>query len=232
MNNIRLLISQRTLSEKGTGWHKEVFDNLRNKLNDPDFPCVFSKRAFRKELLMFIFVENNSNEELNHLIEALKEFIAIERKWNKEIDTAYPLVVAFSKDAISANNIEGYHNYGWSILQKLHDNDVAPWPENVGIDPDAEGWSMCFDGMQLFINMSTPENKKRRSRNLGGHLIFIINPRERFDVIAGENLIGRKIRNNIRKRVANYDGMERARQLGSYATGALEWWQYGLNKIS
>jgi len=76
--------------------------------------------------------------------------------------------------------------------------------------------------------MSTPMNIKRKSRNLGSNLIFVINPRERFDIIAGDNENGRKVRKNIRNRILNYDGYPHSNQLGTYGSNSIEWQQYGL----
>jgi FPC/CPF motif-containing protein YcgG len=87
---------------------------------------------------------------------------------------------------------------------------------------------MCFNGMPLFFNMSNPAHRVRRSRNLGGHFALVVNPRERFDVFAGDTPSGRRVRANIRKRIERYDGTPHSWQLGSYGDGALEWRQYGL----
>jgi N-omega-hydroxy-L-arginine synthase len=87
---------------------------------------------------------------------------------------------------------------------------------------------MCFAGMQLFVNMSSPAHARRHSRNLGRHLLFIINPRERFDVVAGETPEGARVRQVIRDRAAAYDGMSHAPALGKYLKGQLEWPQYAL----
>jgi N-omega-hydroxy-L-arginine synthase len=124
--------------------------------------------------------------------------------------------------------VSEYHAFGWRVLQKLHEIDPAPWPEEVGKNADSHSWSMCFNGMQLFCNMSSPAHRARRSRNLGERFVLIINPRERFDVFAGDTTSGRKVRSNIRKRIQRYDGIPHSSELGSYGTKGLEWWQYGL----
>ena len=72
-----------------------------------------------------------------------------------------------------ARTVEDYHAFGWRILTDLHDLDPAPWPDEVPADPDSPGWSMCFNGMALFCNMSSPAYRKRRSRNLGGHFVIV-----------------------------------------------------------
>ncbi|MFD3808180.1 YqcI/YcgG family protein [Streptomyces sp. NPDC058611] len=201
---------------------------MRKHLTDADFPCVFSRNAFRKELLRFIFVENAEEDGLLHLGEGLKEYVELSRGWDGALDTAYPLLVVFSPTAVGEDSVEAYQSFGWQVLQGLHEIDPEPWPQDVGTDPESESWSMCFNGMPLFVNMSSPAHEVRRSRNLGRHFVLVVNPRERFDVFAGDTPSGRKVRSNIRSRIARYDGTPHASQLGSYGAGALEWSQYGL----
>lgn len=224
-----ILISQNQISSSPLSWHHIVLADLEMRLSsDSGFPCVFSKNAFKKQLIKFVFVENICSDGIAHLIAGLTEYVSISKDWNGSLDTAYPLLVAFSKSAVSAATVEEYHRIGWKILQQLYDADPAAWPEHVSNDPNSAGWSMCFNAMPLFINMSSPRHLVRNSRNLGDHFILVINPRERFDVFAGDTTGGRKVRANIRSRIASFDGVSHAVQLGTYNAGSLEWWQYGL----
>jgi FPC/CPF motif-containing protein YcgG len=222
------LIPQRNVSSDGKKWHLAAFHDVESRLTDAGFPCVFSRNAFRKQLLLFSFVEDAGTISIRHLADALAEYVELSRDWDGRLDTAYPLVIAFSLEAVTARSVTEYHAFGWAVLQKLHNVDPAPWPDNVGKDPDSGSWSMCFNGMPLFFNMSTPAHRVRRSRNLGEHFVLVVNPRERFDVVAGDTPSGRKVRSNIRDRIDRYDGTPRAQQLGSYGVAGLEWWQYGL----
>ncbi|MEU4804958.1 YqcI/YcgG family protein [Actinosynnema sp. NPDC023587] len=222
------LISQARVGDSARGWHRTAFGEIADRLAHPDFPCVFSKNAFRKQIVQFLFVEDVGSDGLRHLAEGLAEYVALSRRWDGRLDSASPLVVVFWPDAVAARSVAGCHAFGWEVLTALHELDPAGWPEGVGTNPDAEDWSMCFDGMPLFFNMSNPAHRVRRSRNLGGHFALVVNPRERFDVFAGDTPSGRRVRANIRKRVERYDGTPHAWQLGSYGDGALEWRQYGL----
>ena len=222
------LASQTQVGEDGTDWHRSVLDEVGSRLADPGFPCIFSRNAFRKRLLKFVFVENGAENGIRDLAEGLQEYVELSREWDGRLDTAYPLIVAFPSDAVSAQSVEEYHAFGWRVLQELHEIDPVPWPEDVGRDPDSEFWSMCFNGMPLFCNMSSPAHRVRRSRNLGEHFILVVNPRDRFDIFAGDTSSGRKVRLNIRNRIHRYDGAPHARQLASYGSGAPEWSQYGL----
>ncbi|XVS68269.1 YqcI/YcgG family protein [Actinosynnema sp. CA-299493] len=225
------LISQARVGDDADGWCRTAFNEIADRLADPDFPCVFSKNAFRKQIIQFLFVEDAGGDGVRHLAEGLAGYVELSRRWDGRLDTASPLVVVFSSnavDAVDARSVEGYQAFGWKVLTALHEVDPAPWSEGVGTDPDVEGWSMCFNGMPLFFNMSNPAHRVRRSRNLGGHFALVVNPRERFDVFAGDTPSGRRVRANIRKRIERYDGTPHSWQLGSYGNGALEWRQYGL----
>lgn len=214
---------------RGPQWHERVYENLYDRLGrNSDFPCLFSQNAFRRELIRFAFVEDASDGSIDRLAADLASYVELSRDWDGSLATAYPLIVAFSHEAIADKSLEEYHAFGWRILQALHRRDRSDWPDDVAKDPHSPFWSMCFAGMQLFVNMSHPAHWERLSRNLGDHLVFVINPRERFDVVAGDTPAGRKVRQNIRERIAVYDGKTHARQLGSYVAGDIEWWQYGL----
>lgn len=217
-------------SYAGPDWHREVAADLSSRLTPPsDFPCTFSQNAFRRGLVRFIFVETLDAAGRAHLRAGLLDYIAEARAWDGQVNSACPLVIAFSRQAASAESVAGYHALGWEVLQDWHDNDPEPWPEGVADDPMQPYWSMCFGGMQLFVNFSSPVHQRRKSRNLGRHFLFVVNPRERFDVVAGDTPEGRRVREVIRDRAEAYDGEPHAPELGSFVKGEIEWWQYGLS---
>jgi FPC/CPF motif-containing protein YcgG len=223
------LVDQHSIPSHGAPWHRDVLSDIDARLDgDPGFPCLFSKNAYAKGLLKFIFVEGDTDSDIFYLSNCLIEYVELSRHWNGSLNTAYPLVIAFSLAAIHHASLEQYDAFGWNVLQRLHDLDPSPWPSDVGQDLDMAGWSMCFHGMPLFCNMSHPAHHQRRSRNLGTHFTMVVNPRERFDVVAGDTPAGHKVRNNIRSRIANYDDVSHSPQLAAYGAGGIEWWQYSL----
>lgn len=226
------LISQSDLARPAPvrpAWHGAVLDDLASRLTPPsDFPCTFSQNAFRRGLLLFSFVDGTGPADLAAMRADLADYVALSRGWNGRINTAHPLVMAFSPAAVGATGLAGHHAFGWRMLQHWHDHDPAPWPDDVARDPGLPFWSMCFAGMQLFVNMSSPAHARRHSRNLGRHLLFIVNPRERFDAVAGDTPEGARVRQVIRDRAVAHDGMAHAPVLGKYLHGQLEWPQYAL----
>jgi FPC/CPF motif-containing protein YcgG len=213
----------------GPAWHREVLRDLADRLMPPsDFPCTFSQNAFRRGLIDFIFVEDAGEAALMAASQDLSTYVAAARGWDGQVNSARPLVMAFSKAATPFDGLAEYHAFGWQVLRRLHVLDPAPWPDSVARDPEAPFWSFCHSGMQLFVNMSAPAHVGRASRNLGGHFLFVINPRERFDQVAGDTPEGRRVRGVIRARAEAYDGQPHAPVLGLYQKGELEWPQYAL----
>jgi FPC/CPF motif-containing protein YcgG len=224
------LTSQHSIGESERAWHRDVLHNIESRLSgDPNFPCLFARNAFGRRLLRFVFVESISDADIRHLADGLVDYVELSRDWNGSLNTAYPLIVAFSLNAIRSRSAAQYDAFGWSILQRLHELDPRRWPIGVGTDANAATWSMCFNGMPLFCNMSHPAHWLRRSRNLGEHFVMVFNPRERFDVVAGDTPAGRNVRATIRARIERYDVMPHSPQLASYGTGGIEWWQYSLS---
>lgn len=224
------LVSQNDIAPAASGWHHQVASDLRTRLLPPsEFPCTFSQNAWRRHLVWFSFVETLSEDGLAAARADLSEYIKDARGWDGQVNTARPLIMAFAPGLVS-DRLEAHQGLGWRIMQDWLDNDPAPWPEEVAPDPNAAFWALCFDGMQLFVNMSSPAHVRRKSRNLGRHFILVINPRERFDIVAGPDPDGRRVRSVIRSRCESYDGMPHAPELGSYQAGEIEWVQYGLGE--
>ncbi|MHA3019644.1 YqcI/YcgG family protein [Mycobacterium sp. BMJ-28] len=211
-----------------SGWPGRAVKDAEQTVLNPEFPCIFARNAMKKQLGYFIFVSGLMPENMRRLGGAVERYVKISQEWTGHLDTAYPLLIAVAPSATPASSIEGYHGYGWKILQALHDIDTAPWPSEVSHDPNSAEWSMCFSGMALFVNMSCPEHVARRSRNLGSSLFLVINPRDRFDVFAGQNPSGRNTRRRIRTRIHSYDDLAHSPYLAEYGTNSLEWRQYGL----
>ena len=154
------LISQAALMSSdysGAAWHKKVLLSLQARLSPPsDVPCTFSQNAFRRQLLLLSFIEDISQQGLAQSRADLLAYVEHSRRWDGQVNSARPLVMAFSHAAVPAFGLTQQHILGWEILQNWHDNDPTPWPDKVATDPDHAFWSMCFAGMQLFINMSSP----------------------------------------------------------------------------
>lgn len=218
-----------TGSDRLAAWEREAALRLLERLQMPtNFPCFFSQNACRRGRILFAFVGGLEAEDLARGSAALSAYVERSRGWDGDVATAEPLAMIFHPETVAADSVEAYHEIGWRVLQSWHDRDGTPWPSEVSRLPSSPFWTMCFAGLQLFVNMSNPAHRIRRSRNLGPSLAFIINPRERFDIVAGDNPRGHAVRERLRRRIHAYDGLPHSPALGSYEAGDIEWWQYGL----
>ena len=210
-------------------WEAEAARTLLARLRLPtNFPCFFSQNACRRGRILFAFIGDIGADQLARGAQVLGEYVERSRHWDGDVASAEPLAVLFHPQTVVADSVDAYHDIGWNVLQAWHALDHSPWPSEVSREPSSPFWTMCFAGMQLFVNMSNPAHRIRRSRNLGPSLAFIINPRERFDIVAGDNPRGHAVRERLRRRIHAYDGLTHSPALGSFEAGDIEWWQYGL----
>jgi FPC/CPF motif-containing protein YcgG len=212
-------------------WRKDMALSIVDHISRTgEFPCLFAQHASRSKRLVFSFVDDLSKASFMKSASDLADYLERAASWDGSPATAEPLIMVFHPERVAAPSVAGYHQLAWSVLQFWHDVDPAAWPGTVANDPHMPYWSMCFSGVQIFVNISNPAHRQRRSRNLGSALTLVINPRERFDMVAGDTPSGRKIRQKIRERIEAYDGLAHSPALGSYVAGEIEWWQYGLTE--
>ena len=88
-------------------------------------------------------------------------------------------------------------------------------------------WSLCFQDVPIFVNVSCPAHVRRRSRNLGPSLAFITRCAG-FDRVAGATPKAMPFAPD-RQLMHDYDGMPAPDDLGTFTRSEnREWWQYML----
>ncbi|CAN7775319.1 YqcI/YcgG family protein [Variovorax sp. LjRoot84] len=233
-----MLVRQRKLdahefADGAYAWFLPLFAQLQQRFLQPagtkdGFPCVFAQNAFRRTNIRFSLVPLRKGvHDLDELRRDLGDYLDDCEAWDGNANSSEPLLAVFEK----ANGLRGEDDYRRlfdAALQHLIDNDPLPWPEHTHTDPASPYWSMCFREVQIFINVSHPAHVQRRSRNLCDTLVLVINPRERFDAVAGNHSKGHAIRQQIRSNVDLYDRISRSPRLDHYLSGGLEWPQYML----
>lgn len=211
----------------GKPWEHDALGALAARLTDPRFPCVFARTAWRAGAVRIAFCDDAGGEAA---YAALLDYTAFVQCTPVNDRLLVPLcLVVRTPDAAGAKE---QHAHAWRLLAELHRRDPAPWPATVPVDTDHPAWSYCFNGVQLFVNMSSHAHVQLRSRNLGPWLTLVINPRENFDVAAGAATShGRAVRLRIRERVKAYNGSELPPSLGFHGeAGNREWRQYQLDE--
>ena len=222
-----------TKLHKLSTWKQEAWQEFSSRISSPEFPCLFSKRAWRSKSLRIIFCDKNGDSD-----NAYQDFLNGMIEYTDMIHTTQlnqrvfsPLVAFFSPDLMPSMSS---HELGWDILNWTHQNDLDEWPNNIPYDPESPDWTYCFNGVQFFINMSSNNHHELQNRNLGSRLNFIVNAREVFDLVANKDTKGgRQVREKIRKRVGIYNNGVMPTELGFYGEeNNLEWQQYQLQENS
>ena len=208
-------------------WAKASLEDFSSYLREPSkFPCNFARTAFRTNTLHFVFAGSDSDPlELARVRQGLREYLKTVSVMTGIEESMNVLVILF-KPEVEEQALDHYHRTAWHVMQDWVDNDPEPWPPEIPTDPEQPFWSLCFAGVPLFINVSAPAHRHRKSRNLGRSLALVTQPRAGFDLLAGPTPEGDKVRQRIRRQVEQYDGQPAPDVVGTYHRGDLEWKQY------
>ncbi len=122
-------------------------------------------------------------------------------------------VVVLFLDAATGSTLDTERALGAAILRHLRRHDRVPWPHGAPADPMDPRWVFWFEGVDFFINMSTPGHRRRRSRNLCSAFTLVVQSRSAFDAFAGD---ADPVRAHIRSRIAAHDAMPPHPALGAY----------------
>ena len=188
-------------------WAQSSYDAFIRKVRDNRFPCFFATTAERRGQVLYAFAETTTcDDDIEHAEATIETYLnRLERLPQAEADMT--VLVLMIGPCPGSPSLSDYADKAWNWLSHLHHRDKVPWPPDLPTDVNDPRWSYALAGVPLFINVSTPANLKRKSRNLGPNLSFIISPRDVFDRVAPADEKGERIRVSIRRRSANYDGI-------------------------
>lgn len=223
------IISNANLSETSEQfWMVESYTEFSENFINADFPCLFGLKSFKNKSMKMLFV--SLENYVKDFLYGVREYVEYVKYTNVKDRIYSPLVVFF--EGSEKRTLSEEHLFSWSVLQSLHDSDSTQWPEGVSMIPSESEFAFCFGGVPFFVNISCPGHSEMKSRNLGKKVVFIINPRENFDVVANHNSkSGIKVRQAIRERVMIYNDGFYPSVLGFYGEeNNLEWKQYQLEE--
>jgi len=211
------------------GWACDAYRTFEARVSDPRFPCMFAIAAQQRETLLYAFAPSlQAQADRLHIQSLITEYLDRLGGLTKE-ESAFSLLVLFIDRRSLPRDLAAHHQAVWELLQFLHDEDAAPWPAGVSTDPDHPLWSFCLAGAPLFVNISSPAHRQRRSRNLGSALTLVIQLREGFDLVAPDTPAGQRVRQMIRHRIEAFDQVPPSADLGFYNDPRnREWKQYGI----
>ncbi len=212
MNTTAPLLSQDEVDDQRKAghlspWGAQAYTAFCEKIADPAFPCTFGTIALKKRKICFVFIEESDpSARLEGLVEALTAYAAF--------ITATPLVSAVMQPLAILmpppsgwTTLDDYFYHSWRLLEAVHRRDPQPWPSRIPEEPEAQGWSFCFNGVPLFVNVKTPLHERRRSRKMPGCYLWLVQAREGFDLVAGNTPQGHAARHRIREKLAAYDDL-------------------------
>lgn len=215
-------------TDQSNMWVAEAYRDFVQVVSGEGFPCLFGRSGLKRGSLKLLFVSSDHHE--TELVAGLASYTDFVRATPVDDRLYSPLIVIFEPKGFA--DLASEHAFCWNQLETLHRSDPSAWPIGVPTDPQDSRWSFCFDGLQLFFNMSCPHHFQLKSRNLGQRITFVVNPRENFDRIASvKSMKGVKVRETIRGRVRIYNGGLVPPELGFFGDDKnLEWKQYLLNE--
>lgn len=211
--------------KKNSIWEEDSKGEVE-KIIDGDFPCIFAKKANKNKTIQWLFCEL-SDKQKEFFLKGVIDYTNFVKNTEPEERLLYPLIVVIQNNS---PNLEEEHKLAWEFIQYLIDNEPKQWLKDIPKNPNDYKWCLCFNEVQLFINISSSKHLKFRSRNLGKNICLVINPRQIFDIVAplGKSK-GVKIREKIRERVEVYNGFPAPQELGFFGDeDNLEWKQYQL----
>jgi hypothetical protein len=199
-------------------WLVQAWDDFRENLGDPRYPCFFGGQAYQANAIHHSFVAASDSR---HLPQTLRHFLHACRD--------HPLAnLAVFFEPSDDTHAESFARF-WSILQMLQDADADGGCSAGAMDPDTPLWEFTFAGVQMFVVGFSPTYRNRRSRSLGQCMIMLFQPRSVFEASGVSTEATDRARTVIRERLRRWDGIPHHPALGVYGdSGSREWQQYFL----
>lgn len=202
-------------------WAERSYQILHDEVTDDAYPCFFGVQAERRGEMFYTFLSRGEEESL---IESMATFAELAKLTRYDKNN---IAVFFEPDPKPLGHRE-YHDRFWRTLQRLHDADTHPGATQH-VDPAEPAWEFCYQGVEMFVVCACPSFEKRRSRNLGPGMVLLFQPRSVFIDKITNKVIGRRAREQVRKRLKAWDALGAHPDLGFYGDpGNLEWKQYFL----
>lgn len=187
------------------------------------FPCIPATIGFANNQLRYGFADDPGDPASIQLTASiLKEFTNHSRDYG-----SYTSLIIFYKQKDNLS-VEEYEQLFWDQLTGLSEIDEVEWPNGIPKDPHDPLWEFCFHGEKYFMYCATPAHKNRQSRHFDT-MMLAITPRWVLQEFMKKRTFASRIKNQVRKRLLNYDTITIHPDLNSYGDeDNFEWKQYFL----
>jgi len=186
------------VDERLPAWVRTSYSTFVATIRDTAFPCFYATRAEHKGLIRYLIAASSTEPQVvEHTLEGVYKFLAEAQAGaalQRQDNDLLTLVIFFPPEP-QVLTVQAYARQAYDFLNALHALDVVPWPEGWPTNPYTPGWSYALGGRALFVNVSTPANHQRRSRNLGPGLTMIVSLSDAVYSKAGgpDSLINRRV---------------------------------------
>ncbi|KAB8139377.1 YqcI/YcgG family protein [Gracilibacillus oryzae] len=209
-------------------WEKSVLAEFHQKMTDRDhlFPCIPATIGHSLHQFRYAFLGDPTKHE------TIKEFSGLLDQFSdqfKELGDYTSLVVFYkiSEEMKKKYTVEQFEQLFWQQLNGLSVEDEYEWPEEIPQHPGEPSWEFCYRGERYFIYCATPAHEKRNSRHFDT-IMLALTPRWIFQTF-NETAHAEKIKNQVRKRITEYDDISIHPELKTYGSADnFEWKQYFL----
>ncbi|MFD2513299.1 guanitoxin biosynthesis heme-dependent pre-guanitoxin N-hydroxylase GntA [Pontibacter locisalis] len=179
----------------------DIFQNITEKINDTDYPCVGAKAAVNSKQFRVGIYGNMATESTTlQLGEDLKNYI----KETIESDSEYMTMIAVFENE-DPESEQSFEKKLWSQLQYLHNTDThaLPWDPEVSSNPKDDDFSFSYNGTAFFIVGLHPKASRKARRF--GYTALAFNLHRQFEQLR-EKGVYENMKKVIREREELYDG--------------------------
>lgn len=206
-------------------WQLNALNRFQKKMTGKEkpFPCIPATIGFANNQLRYGFADDPGDPaSVQQTASILKEFTKHSRDYG-----SYTSLIIFYKQKDNLR-VEEYEQLFWDQLTGLSEIDEVEWPNGIPKDPHDPLWEFCFHGEKYFMYCATPAHKNRQSRHFDT-MMLAITPRWVLQEFMKKETLASRIKNQVRKRLLNYDTISIHPDLNSYGNeDNLEWKQYFL----
>ncbi|WNF25178.1 YqcI/YcgG family protein [Mesobacillus jeotgali] len=209
-------------------WEKQALKKFFLKMSDKEkpFPCIPATIGFSTNQLRYGFVGNPRRDTT---IKELASLLTTYTEQSREFGNYTSLIIFYeTPESMKNAPVEEYEQIFWEHLSGLTALDAFEWPNDIPQDPHDPVWEFCFNGEKYFMYCATPAHKNRKSRHFDV-MMLAITPRWVLQEFNKSQSYAKRIKSQVRKRLAKYDSISIHPDLNTYgAQDNFEWRQYFL----